>query len=489
MSDLLTLLQNRGFSPRKISTSHNGEFCSPCPVCGDGGKGKESDRFHIWPERVNDGKCIGRFWCRQCGLSGDTIAFLQKVDGLNFQQACAELGIPLDKTGPVHYSRYQPPPVASPTPHSWSPKNYCEPPALWREKAGNLLADCQQRLIGTPSAMSWLAERGLTEEMVRTYGLGYNLSSKGKDRYRPRTLWGLPEKIHGNKAKRLWIPRGWVISSRNQSGQLIQLRIRRLNEDIVAFASDIKYLPLDGSSMATMVLHPEAEVFSVVECGFDAILLAALTEGKIGAITTWNDSARPDTFAHSLLSRSSCILGGLDYDQAGDNQQEWWQGQYRQYRRLPALPGGAKDPGDAIKGGTGLADLRSWLISGLPRGLQIKMGFAGRRKPQVAGTAQTDQTVKTQPDSVAPCAEIFELELVGGKVVYVTNDQDQWTLLTSQGKAVFSQNELERLQVALSGLSEEDRSVAISRAIEAKEVFGGYIQAGRESSRVADGEF
>jgi hypothetical protein len=473
MSDLLTLLQNRGLSPRKISSNHGGEYCSSCPVCGDGGKGKESDRFHIWPARENTGKCLGRFWCRQCGCSGDTITFLQQIDGLTFPQACAELGIAIEQPDQAPRSRYQPPPTIPAERESWEPRTYPDPGQVWQEKAVNLLMDCQQRLQADPSALAWLAGRGISPETAAAYGLGYNLSSQGKDRYRPRSRWGLPEKKQGNKDKRLWIPRGWVIPAYRQ-GRLIQLRIRRLNEDIAAFAPGIKYLPVEGSSMATMVLHPQAEVFVVVECGFDAILLAALTEGRIGALTTWNSAARPDTETHALLSRSACILGALDYDQGGEREQGWWHGQYRQYRRLPALPGGAKDPGDAAQQGV---DLAAWLVDGLPRGLKIKLGFAATSRPAPVPEPPTQAAPPNEPEAPAPVAEI---ELTGGKVVFVTNDKAKWRELAAQGLPVFSQKELERLRVALVGLEGEARVAAITRTIELKEVFGGYVVRGRE---------
>lgn len=471
----MTLLQNRGLSPRKISTSHGGEFCSPCPVCGDGGKGLKSDRFHVWPNRETGGKAVGKYWCRQCDISGDTIAFLQQVDGLTFPQACAELGIGLDQMGGSRRSRYQAPPKKVEPSYQWTPTTYATPGPVWRQKAENLLADCQHRLIGDGEAMAWLEGRGINADIAIAYGLGYNRSSKGKDRYRPRTLWGLPSKMQVNKEKRLWLPQGWVIPSRNQVGELIQLRIRRRNQDIAAFADNIKYLPVEGSSMATMILHPQAEVFVVVESGFDAILLAGLTGGRIGAVTTWNDAARPDIFAHRLLSQASCILGGLDYDHGGDNQQQWWQGQYRQYRRLAPLPGGAKDPGDAAKDG---ADLYAWLVDGLPRGLQIKLGFVGKRMSAVRHAQPPARPIDPpKPEEQTP--DVVEIELALGKVVYVTNNQQVWQDLAGQGKPVFSQNELERLKVALAGMDQQERDTAIIQAIELKEVFGGYIMDGR----------
>lgn len=475
MSDLLTLMTNRGFSPRKIATKEGGEYASPCPVCGDGNKGGRSDRFHIWPQKETGGLGVGRFWCRQCGISGDSIAFLRKIDGLSFPDACNELGIVLPKQNTAtRPKRYQAPPVAPREQKGWQPTAYPEPCPLWQEKAGNLLADCQARLMEDEQALLWLSTRGITAAMAETYGLGYNLSSRGKDRYRPRSAWGLPEKQHNGKAKKLWIPRGWVIPSRNGAGQLVQLRIRRVAEDIVAFGKNIKYLPIDGSSPASMVLHPKAEVFVVVESGFDAILLAGLMEGKIGAITTWNSSARPDVYASRLLSKASLILGGLDYDQGGDREQAWWQQQYRQYKRLPALGGGAKDPGDAFQAGV---DLRSWIIDGLPRGLQIKLGFTGKKQPPPAIQKKStqDPASKKQP----PRAEVFEIELTNGQLIYVTNNQDKWQELTDQGKPVFSKNELERLKAATVTMDEKDRLAAAMKVIAVKEEIGGYVKAGR----------
>lgn len=476
------MLQNRGLTPRKISSSHGGEFCSPCPVCGDGGKGLQSDRFHVWPNRETGGKAVGKFWCRQCLISGDTISFLQQVDGLDFQAACAELGIALDRTGAASSSRYQAPPASTTPLYQWQPTTYSKPGEVWQTKAANLLADCQVRLHDDTQAMAWLNERGITADMAATYGLGYNRSSKGKDRYRPRTLWGLPQKMQGTKEKRLWIPQGWVIPSRDLQGNVIQLRIRRRNQDIAAFGDNIKYLPIDGSSMATMILHPEAEVFVVVESGFDAILLAGITDGRVGAICTWNDAARPDVIAHGILSAAPCILGGLDYDHGGDNQQAWWQSQYRQYRRLDPLPDGAKDPGDAAKAG---ADLYGWLVDGLPRGLQIKLGFCGKRRSVKVDQPQ-EQPHADLPVAEEPMAEVIEVELLSGTTVYITNDQQQWRLLADQGKPVFSQNELERLRVSLDGLSGDERASALRLAVEAKKQFGGYIVRGRIAEEITE---
>lgn len=479
MADLLTLMLDRGYSPRKTSTKDGGEYSSPCPVCGDGGKGARSDRFHIWPSRETSGKGTGRFWCRQCGISGDSIAFLQKVDALSFVDACNELGIVLQQQGNLFRARrYQPPPQPAQEPQSWQPTAYPEPCETWQLKATNLLAECQARLMGDQAAMEWLAQRGITRDMAARYGLGYNRSSKGGDRYRPRTSWGLQEKLQDGKKKKLWLPQGWVLPARNASGELVQLRIRRRPEDIARFGGHIKYLPIDGSSPATLVLHPEAEVFVMVESGFEAVLIAGLFEGKVGTMTTWNSSARPDRYAHALLSSCPCILGGLDYDQGGDREQEWWSNTYPQYRRLPALPGGAKDPGDAFADGhTDHAALRGWVIDGLPRGLRIKLGF---ERGYCAPARPEKQTRKKQakPDkNSTQRPKVAELQLTNGATIYVTDDRPQWRSLMDAGKPAFSTNELQRLKRGAGVVDEHESSVLVAM----KEVLGGYIRAGREA--------
>lgn len=474
MTDLLALMTSRGFSPRKISTNNGGEYSSSCPVCGDGGKGRLSDRFHIWPQRETDGLGSGRFWCRQCGISGDSIAFLQKVERLSFPDACSSLGITLTRKQGAKSSRYQRPPAAPRQQEPWCPKVYPEPGALWQEKAGNLLEDCRKRLASMPEAIAWLEKRGITRAMMDDYRLGFNQSRRDGDRYRPRSSWGLPAKTGQGKDKKLWIPRGWIIPSFNQDGGLVQLRIRRMDEDIERFGGNIKYLPVDGSSSATMVLHANAEVFVCVESGFDAILLAGTMSGKIGAVTSWNSSARPDRRADQLLQRASLILGGLDYDHGGDREQAWWSAQYSSYSRLPALPGGAKDPGDAYAQGV---DLRAWVVSGLGRGLQIKLGFLPQKKHAVQA-APTYRAVGTDPEPVVDRQDVVEVDLTNGTTIYLTDNQQRWHELTAQGKPVFSHNEMARLKEATSTMGPEERLAAAMQAIEAKQLFGGYIRRG-----------
>lgn len=472
MPDLLEKLQSLGYAPCKVSTKQGGEYASGCPACGDGGKGRNSDRFHVWPHAETSGLGSGRFWCRQCGANGDNIAFMQRFFNMDFQAACMDLGISLPNRSGNTRRRFTPSPVMPQNHAAWQPRTYGDPSPVWQEKAGNLLADCRDRLAHMPAAMSWLEERGITAPIASTYRLGFNQSSKDGDRYRPRSLWGLQDKA-GGKNRKLWIPRGWVIPSFGGSGQLQQLRIRRMPADIAAFADNIKYLPLDGSSMATMVLHPDADVFVAVECGFDAILIAGALHGKIGTVTTWSASARPDKRAHRILSRASLILNGLDFDHAGEKEQAWWGGVYQQNHRLPKPQDGVNDPGEAYAAGV---DIREWIVDALPRGVRIRLGFERVvSKPVQVNQEKKPVDVDVQQDP----PPVVEVELSNGTIIYLTDDQEQWQQLTAEGKPVFSRNEMARLKEATSTMSDEERLEAAMKAVEVKQMFGGYIRRGK----------
>jgi|GEM_PF-1170764 len=68
---VLDLYISDGFNAAKETAR---EFSGPCPACG----GK--DRFRIWPEE-------NRYWCRRCGVQGDSIQYLRDFHGLSFQEA------------------------------------------------------------------------------------------------------------------------------------------------------------------------------------------------------------------------------------------------------------------------------------------------------------------------------------------------------------------------------------------------------------------
>ena len=130
------------YVPTKLSwkaRTNGGEHAGPCPWCGG------RDRFRVWP---NAG-AHGRFWCRQCGRSGDTLTLLQELDGLSFEAACRHIGRVTDPP-----ARYQP----------RSGKPLVPPSKIWRNRAWSLTETCIEQLWTERGrrARNWLMQRGLT---------------------------------------------------------------------------------------------------------------------------------------------------------------------------------------------------------------------------------------------------------------------------------------------------------------------------------------
>ena len=213
MPDLLSLLREKVDSARikRVSGSKGGEYHSPCPFCGG------TDRFLVFPAQEGGELCRkhgipGTWSCpRGCGKGGDVIGVLMEVNGLSFKAACAELGIESDKNWRAYRPLRAPELTAEP---AFTPRQYQEPPDIWKAQATKLAGEAHENLLRTPSVMAWLARRGLPEEAVRAYRLGY-LAEEGKNAdclYRARSAFGLPDKPGKNSAgKALWIPRGVTI--------------------------------------------------------------------------------------------------------------------------------------------------------------------------------------------------------------------------------------------------------------------------------------
>lgn len=355
MINVLELLEKYSMTIRKGSSTKGGEYHSACPGCGDGGKGLDSDRFHVWPAQNNG---TGSYWCRQCGKNGDNIQFLRDFEGLSYKDACNMLGIETKNSKSI-VSR---PLLPQRMKNTFSPSNALPPSEIWMEHAEKFVSWAQDQLIHNDDALAWLSRRGITQATAAKYRLGYNPGKNDRDLYRNRQAWGLPVELDdAGKKKTLWLPRGWVIPQFDTAGRVVHLRIRRRDKDREKFLSSLKYLVVQGSSHSTMILSPGAPAFTLVESGFCAILIDQELRGICGAITTWNASAKPDRRATEILRGAAVILDALDYDQAGRTAATWWSENFRNHKRWPVPEG--KDPGEAYEAGI---DIAAWIKAGLP---------------------------------------------------------------------------------------------------------------------------
>lgn len=431
--NLLDLYQRRGLTARRASSHKGGEYHGPCPAPGCGGE----DRFHLWPQQGES----GTFWCRQCGIGGDAIQFLRDIEGMGYREACAALG-----KEPAGLSPSSPSPPRL-HPPQWQPEAATIPGEEWQAKAAALVEWAHGHLLANPEQLAWLAARGIGLETVKAARLGWSPGEHGKDLWRPRAAWGLPEEMREDtgKPRRLWIPRGLVIP-RMEGAAVHRLRIRRPE-------GEPRYYVLPGSSAAPLYLGQDQPAAVVVEAELDALALFAAAGDLVGAYAIGNSSAKPDAASAARLRRLDLILVSTDFDdpdakgeRAGTKAARWWLERFPPAERWP-VPAG-KDPGDAYQAGV---CLREWIIAGLPAGLS--------RRPE------------TRPEAAAQApgaGDIMEGKTGSGRRYLLVEDPEDLTEAQARhpGCAVFTLAEAD----ALWQMTPAEAEAAIS----AREAGGGF---------------
>lgn len=395
--NVLDLLQSKGIRTRRVASTKGGEYASACPNCGDRSK-PDSDRFRVWPSQ-NEGE--GSYWCRGCDKSGDVVQFLIDFSGMTFKEACRELNRPLPSSWQI------PSPQPKTQKPDWQPGK-SDPPAgvdqtLWQKKAGKLVDWAHEHLIEYPSGMAWLEKRGIKQQTIKKFKLGWNPGERGKPAmFRPRESWGLPTILKDDgKKKKLWIPQGLVIPYLLE-GKTQRIRIRR---DGIRSKNDIKYYILPGSNMMPMVTGLSHSIFVVVESELDVILLEQEAGNIAGMIAMGSAAARPDLETNKILKCAQCILVAMDFDQAGAKAWQWWKDQFNQAERWPVPEG--KDPGDAYQAGI---KLKEWVIAGMPPAFRIGRSSLDRKKQKRPRLPNRKKPVQSQEaDLPAPLQELRDL--------------------------------------------------------------------------------
>ncbi len=198
MNDNLSLV-GLAANMRKVARTRGGEYAGPCPFCGG------EDRFRVWPDHPSGSV---EWWCRRCGKGGDEVAFRVECGHLTTTEAWrlrhdgARVALPMETVAIVPNRKKRPGP----------------PGPVWQEKARVFVAECKEILWSDRygGVRGWLHKRGLTDDTIRTAGLGYN----NRAREYPRQDWGLDE------GKPIWLPRGIVIPW-EIGGDLWRVNIRR----------------------------------------------------------------------------------------------------------------------------------------------------------------------------------------------------------------------------------------------------------------------
>ncbi|MDR0477681.1 MAG: toprim domain-containing protein [Desulfobulbaceae bacterium] len=488
MTAIMDLLAG-GAELRHVSNSKGGEYHGPCPVCGG------NDRFHVWPDQpggaaAQEAGQTGTWWCRRCDKGGDIIALVMAIDGCDFKTACRRLQIESKAPAPRRLT-----PLKKKT--EWQPQTWPLPALIWRKQAGRLAEKAHQAILNCQPALEYLSRRGLPLAAIERYFLG-NLDGEdktGRGLYRARAAFGLADRIDkaGKAHRSLWIPRGitipmWAPPARTPGEpQALRIRIRRRTGDLKS--DDSKYLVVEGSSSAPLILTPEGiapdlAVWVVVEAELDAMAVHHACARGVGTLAVLTNRGKPDTDAHYLLARSPLILVALDFDTAGLQGWQWWQDHYSQARRWPVPEG--KDPGDYAASGNNLAD---WIDAALPSALALPPVC---HPPEAKREQQSDSPI--MPESAPELEALLEsaadiksyvVTLTSGSEFHVTDDHKSWDALTAAGEIVFSRNELARLNEAIGGMDEAARLAAMEKMLDVKRVFAGsYIRTGRSASQM-----
>lgn len=392
MTPVMDLVQAFDLKLKRTSGTHGGEYTGYCPCCGGRSDGKRTDRFHVWPEqREGD----GTYWCRICGIKGDSIQFVMDTQNLPFPDAARLVGADLknNQTRAADSNRLRPipgfkpahPDISDPT-KAVSP----DPNQLWTEKAGKLVEYAAGHLAGSPGE-TVLKSKGITLETADRCRLGWLPETW----YRPRSAWGAPESLkEDGTPKKLWLPEGLVIPLLSHDGQAVKrLRIRRDGDQ------DLRYYVVPGSSMAQMILGPQSasRCVCVVESELDAILISQECAEITRVVSMGNSTTKPDTATDSVLKQAARILVSLDNDPAGKSASAWWLATYPRAVMWPVPTG--KDPSDAWQDGV---NLRQWLMDGWPEGWKI---VSQKKKPDHAATTPEPNPTSSSPVRTNPVAQ------------------------------------------------------------------------------------
>jgi DNA primase len=262
----------------------------------------------------------GNHWkCFGCGRSGDAIDWLREREGLSFREACQRLGsidlVPASKKAA-----------------SGQPPSSSAPAAAWQDQALEVVRTCQAVLwsdVGT-KAWGWLSRRGLGNETIRRWCLGFN--------------------PYDQKLCSLWVPRGIIIPCL-VAGHIWYLKVRRTN-------GRSKYSQVSGGQIAlfgadTIANH---ETVGVTEGEFDAMLLHQEAGDLVGVATLRSAAARlPDAWVPYLLGVQR-LLVAYDTDAAGAEGAARWESICPHAQRIVPLAG--KDVTDFY---LAAGNLRAWV--------------------------------------------------------------------------------------------------------------------------------
>ena len=338
-----------GVVPKKVSSTHGGEYKSACPECGG------DDRFMIQPMRQQT-DCVGFYACRVCKIGGNSIRFAMKILKMPFKEAAECVGATIsDSPYPMavrketyrptlaDHFRTAPEPVEVQEPLALPKSNA----SLWVNEANAFVTKAHDAIWEQPDVLKMLDKRGIVTSAVKKYKIGWNPT----DIFTDRKEWGLDDPEN----KKHWLPGGIVIPSMSSLGDVQRIKIRRTGWKPTDKMG--KYIAISGSkSGLTLVGVPKRKQMIVVESELDAYALHYRVSSIAFVVAVGSNIKNPDVAcAHYAKNRNLFICA--DNDDGGQAMWDKWIDLFPHSERLNPPTG--KDFGESVEAGL---NIREWLL-------------------------------------------------------------------------------------------------------------------------------
>jgi DNA primase len=328
---LLNLVQQSGIIPKRVAGTGGGEYHSPCPAC------KGTDRFVIQPHKQMK-NCIGYYFCRQCGIKGDSIQFcLDHLGFTSFKEAANYVGANIRDQPQNIFAQQKNKPAAT---------IINKPSAEWKQQAYTLVQEAHEYLLLQKDILQMLHKRGLPIEAIKRYKIGWLPEDKSFEGH----IWGLERET-------IWFPAGILIPTMDQDQTVIRLKVRRsywyMGDKLP------KYIAIPGNMHGLNIIgNKKNSIIIVVESELDAYALHYAV-GDFAVIVAIGGCAKnPDPVTEYLAKNKTVLLVCHDNDEAGKEMLRKWQLLYPHAKGYTTPIG--KDIGEAMEQGL---DIRTWILT------------------------------------------------------------------------------------------------------------------------------
>ncbi len=278
--------------------------------------GRRGDRGRLWwpcpfhPDRNPSFGVKGNRWrCFGCGVSGDAIDFVRRLEHCDFPEAVAILtGRPLTRhavRGPARIAPLPAPTVAPrpPTEPSSGPSGIDPEAAALVERAAVALWE-----PAAEAALDRLRARGLSDETIRAARLG----------------WTGPVAIPKSNGSGTYEARGVVIPWFGRDGRLALVKIRQPDRIKPKYAEAYRDPPRVLCYPGPEAVRPGRPVI-LAEGELDRLCVASLlADLGVSVVTLGSASGRPAPALLTRLLAATPWYAAHDADPAGDRASEAW---------------------------------------------------------------------------------------------------------------------------------------------------------------------